>query len=414
MNLVIWIWVASIAGAFLFFAAGYLLKGNPAPASAPAADLVEDPRLASMQETLTEVQARAAQSESSRQSLEVELQAAQQQVANLEPHYEYAVALERQVNDLQTKLQEQREAAGASAAQLAKAQVSAVRAATPAPDLAAHRELYHARARIAELETAAGASSRAESELQEFRRRVAQEHGALVDRTQELERDNAELERAVMNLEAVSYEVEALRKAAAERDSLRMDIEALSRRVEATDAVHAENDRLHRLEAENERLRTRLKESEAHVTEFQALGLMRQPKPVSESAKAGSSLEDVVLPLASVANARSTVVADDLGFPIVGYGEHQEPLAALCGLLVDLDRHAQRLLPLGSITEITLHAEHGARVSACRWRDPDVTLTLATLTAGPGPEPGRLESILGQVANTLLLAPNATTDRSNV
>lgn len=424
MSPLILIWLASLVGAGLFFAAGYFARRSPAPAE-------QDSRVPELQVALQRAEAQVQQM----RAVALETQQAQEKLAGLQADHAQAIQDLGASRAAEAKLQQSLHDARAQAQapspeqQALRAQVQALqtqiaderarhaaqqaRPATPLPDLAAQRELQVALARIEELKGVAGSAQGLQQELQELRARVSQEHGALQARTQEVERENAELERGLMQYEALASEAESLRKAASERDALRMEMQALHQRLEASDAVRSENDRLRMLGVDNDRLRVRLEEAENRVAEFQAMGLMRLPKPQAELPASASSLEDVVRPLAVDPNARSTVVADDLGFPIVGYGEHQESLAALCGLLVDLDRNAQRLLPLGGITKITLHAEHGALVSACRWPDADVTLTLATLTAGPGPEPGRLETVLGQVASTLLLNPGRTTDRSN-
>ncbi len=424
MSPLILIWLASIIGAGLFFGAGYFARRTPAA----TAQSDEVPQLqAALQRAEAQVQqmrAVALDTEQAQENLSQlqaehaqalqELGAGRAAEARLQQSLQELQAQARAPSAEQQALHEQVRALQAQIAdERARHAAQQARPKTPLPDLAAQRELQVALARIEELKGVAGSAQGLQQELQELRARVSEEHSALQSRTQEVERENAELERGLMHYEALASEAEALRKAALERDALRMEMQALHQRLEASEAVRSENDRLRMLGVDNDRLRARLQEAEGRVAEFQAMGLMRLPKPEAELPASASSLEDVVRPLASGPNARSTVVADDLGFPIVGYGEHQESLAALCGLLVDLDRNAQRLLPLGGITKITLHAEHGALVSACRWPDADVTLTLATLTAGPGPEPGRLETVLGQLASTLLLNPGRTTDRSN-
>ncbi len=79
-------------------------------------------------------------------------------------------------------------------------------------------------------------------------------------------------------------------------------------------------------------------------------------------------------------------IADELGFTIAGVGSEQEGLAALSGLLGELEGRAQMLLPVGAIRRITLEMDHGAGVSICPIARSDTRIALATLTVGPRPD----------------------------
>lgn len=416
------IWMASIMGAGLFFLAGYLVKGPAQVAEQPA---VPQPTLesAAHQGALQSAQAKLENTNAVLQDTSAELQSANTQlqsmgaeIAQYRAHHSELdetlggakakiASLElvaRRVSKLESELVTARAQAAETGRQLQVERSSPV-------DTTPQQELQVALARVGELESAAERAETLQRDLDYLQAHVKRQEANAQQHLTELEQDNTELQRALVGLEA---QAEPLRSAAAERDSLRLDIEALSSRVNKGDDILRDNDRLRGLGGANARLEVQLSEAEQKIRDFEALGLIRVPNSMGHIPEQADTLEAAVWPLASQKNARTTVVADHLGLPIVGYGEHQEALAALCGLLVELDRNAQRLLPLTNITGITLQADHGAAVSVCRWRHTDDTLTLATLTAGPGPDAGRLESVLGQVARTLMLVPETTTERT--
>jgi hypothetical protein len=180
-------------------------------------------------------------------------------------------------------------------------------------------------------------------------------------------------------------------RAAAERADLQARLEAeRSRRARAED-VSA------RLEAELER-----REAEGRA----ASGPEPRSSPHSTGAP-GGSLDAVVRGLAARAESRSTVIADDLGFPVVGLGEHQESLAALCGLILEVRARARALLPLGRVDRVTLETDEGLTVSAYAREHEDIALTLATLTSGPGLATGELRAALHDVYDALALGDRA-------
>lgn len=103
---------------------------------------------------------------------------------------------------------------------------------------------------------------------------------------------------------------------------------------------------------------------------------------MSLSSDGDFGLDRAVRDLARKPGTRCAVVADELGFPIVGFGDSQDPLAALCGLLSEVDEKAVQLLDLGRVRRAILETERGVTVSACAAPYDDTLLTIATLTKG--------------------------------
>ena len=70
---------------------------------------------------------------------------------------------------------------------------------------------------------------------------------------------------------------------------------------------------------------------------------------------------------------------------IVGFGDEQEALAALCGLFADVERRAASLLSIEGLSGVSLQTIAGDTITAClRELEDDVVLTLATYASGPG------------------------------
>ena len=259
------------------------------------------------------------------------------------------------------------------------------------------------RSRLQDLEEA---MRRDEAETQENRdeeQRLSEEHfqQRWADRIESLEqslsRNSAELEAARTAL----AEMEELRNAAADRDALRLELEVSRRRLEEMDRLRSRLDAREAEIASHQDLRGALEEAQQEIEELRAQGLKRIDPPVTAPAPADGTPDDAVRSIAVRSGHRSTVVADDLGFPIVGYGEHQEHLAALCGVLVEVHERARGLLPLGRIHRVTLETDRGLTVSACSGEHEESTITLATLTAGPGLETPELREALSHFSSAL-------------
>ena len=226
-------------------------------------------------------------------------------------------------------------------------------------------------------------------------------------RAEQLDELNADLERELNSLRETNEEMTRLRVMAEEREALHLENAVLWQRTRIVDELRRENDRLSFAAAETDSLRAKLARAEEQLSELQALRLAKVRRPLlPRSEQPATSLEAAVARMSKEHGTQSTVLADDLGFPVVGYGENQEPLAAFCGLLLELDGRARSLLPLGKFKRLTLETEYGTAVSACTAEIADVTMTLATLTSGPGPETGRFEQVLGEVLGVLTNPPD--------
>ena len=258
-------------------------------------------------------------------------------------------------------------------------------------------------------------------ELHGERDELVRERNAAVAATEQLRASRAstrELENEVLRLRSACEaaerslsEMPELQRAASQRDALCVELDVMRRRVAEVDELRARADRVHLVEKMNESLERQLVEANAELEQLRALGLAQPARRAPLDDGDPRSLDAAIRAIASAVGNQATVVADDLGFPIVGFGQYQEHLAALCGILGDLHERARGLLPLGLVRRITLETEHGVTVSACSGEDEDLNITLATLTAGPGLETSELRRALLEVTHALRAGEHRPNDR---
>ncbi len=100
-------------------------------------------------------------------------------------------------------------------------------------------------------------------------------------------------------------------------------------------------------------------------------------------------------------DARAVALSDDLGLPIVGFGEDVSSLAAFAGYVGDIGKRAGDFLPLGPVRRVTVEDDQGATITACPFDTGASRIALVALTAGPGPSPGQCSEVLRSAASMI-------------
>jgi hypothetical protein len=245
----------------------------------------------------------------------------------------------------------------------------------------AERESGELRQRAAELEQKAAAAAELERERE-----------WLVARWQEAQRDTAELAE--------------LRAAQQAHQDLAIKVSVLEGRLAQQGELEQENQRLRARDDERAALEARLAELNREVASLRAQGLVYRKPPVAPIAPRGGgsggtaqALDALLQRLATAPGMRSAALADELGLPVMGLGEHTNQLAAFAGLMEDATRKAREFLPLGPVRRISLEDESRLTVSTCPLSSSDTSLALVTLTVGPGPTTAQMQEIVrGSVA----------------
>ncbi|HEY0711052.1 MAG TPA: hypothetical protein VGF45_00140 [Polyangia bacterium] len=242
-------------------------------------------------------------------------------------------------------------------------------------------DLKSARARLRELEQS----------LEELR----------LDRTRAQERIR-QLEREVSALDperekTLEHDLMVVREQlrAAEEKAQRVD-EANTRLQREVEAAEGRVGRLELLEKENQQLRVRALASDLSPR-TRSLGVERATSNIAST----HALQSLVGQVADIDSVRAAVIGDDLGLVVASQGTHGEELAAIGALLGRACGDARKILPLDRIHRVILEDEGNISVTVRSLRSYDRSLaddelTLVTLAYGAEPDPGQVARILGE------------------
>ena len=97
-------------------------------------------------------------------------------------------------------------------------------------------------------------------------------------------------------------------------------------------------------------------------------------------------LQALVDRIATQCQARSAVIADAMGFVVVGTGAHAEALGAFGSILLELGERAQELLPVGAMKHLTIHDDTQTVVTARKIVTAHSELIFASLGSGADAE----------------------------
>ncbi len=128
----------------------------------------------------------------------------------------------------------------------------------------------------------------------------------------------------------------------------------------------------------------------------------REPLHVEiEGRYTSEALTALLAALQGRCEARAVALSDDLGLPIVGFGEDVSSLAAFAGYVGDIGKRAGDFLPLGPVCRVTVEDDKGATITACPFDTGASRIALVALTAGPGPSPGQVSEVLRSAASMI-------------
>lgn len=122
---------------------------------------------------------------------------------------------------------------------------------------------------------------------------------------------------------------------------------------------------------------------------------------IAEARYTSESLASLLAALQGRCDARAVALSDDLGLPIVGFGEDVSSLAAFAGYVGDIGKRAGDFLPLGPVCRVTVEDDKGATITACPFDTGASRIALVALTAGPGPSPGQCSEVLRSAASMI-------------
>jgi hypothetical protein len=253
------------------------------------------------------------------------------------------------------------------------------------------------------------ARSKAErSELEERLGRVPRLEAELEQRHQEVHRWRQEVKEAEAQLaKAVSPETE---------HTLRQDLSVKSQ------LLQAQADRLRDLENENaqlrqevagvavvraERDRLRTETAQLRAREFAArpAAVTARTVAVPKGAKRGDVFQAFVDQVSRLADVRCAVIADELGLVVASHGEMSDEVAAVGALFARAGSKAIEVLPLRNVHQVTVEDDQKVALNLRPLQTSDGVdsdLTLITLGVGAAPDSLLVNRLINEVPRTLL------------
>jgi hypothetical protein len=417
------LYLASLGGAVLFFAAGaatMALRRRPMLDPAIPDRVSREHVLPVETYELDMLRARVERAEAANAPLHVELERlrtrtgdgdadarlleASSQIAH---HRRMAQAFEERAKQLGVELDQARSAAAAAtnrSSQLAlelerasskRSDFDEVQVTKAAPNAQFSRELDRA------IGSATAAEERAKQIAGELERAktaatAAAEEAALADsRAREAERQLAERAKTVRDLSARAEQLEGRVRDA---EALRTEYVRLRTSVSESQFLKSEVARL------EQQVRTLRREALAPVPR-------RQPRSSQQHLPASGTIAEsltAAIERFSDPHTRSIAIADPLGFPLASTGEDGSSLAAYAALLLGAANRATELLPMANPTSIEIVDDHGARVSVWTFEVERERMLLVDLSVAPV-DPKRVDAALADLS--VILAPTTQVSR---
>ena len=239
------------------------------------------------------------------------------------------------------------------------------------------------------------------------------------DRAKQLERARSETTAAATELAQVQTKLRDIERQLADKIAAARDLstenEQLKGRLRDAEALRAEYVRLRTATTDSEFLKSeiaRLEQElrEVRVTALGPRGLPQRQRPARGTDRQQTTTERTISEsLARVierfadAGTRSSAVGDPQGFPLASAGSDGVALAAYAALLNETALRAKEYLPVGVPTAIEVVDTSGVRVSVWSLEVDSERLLLANLAVSPV-DAQRVETALGDL--THILAPS--------
>lgn len=249
----------------------------------------------------------------------------------------------------------------------------------------------------------------AEAERSETSRQIAgleENAGESADLKAENEKLFAELQEAESQVKGLTYKVNSLDDVREKNKDLSVKVEMLTEQVEE----------LERLRDENRRLKSQtraFKEMEAEIkalkTENEKLHSMKifwdaPPQPVLPFSEEGlgAMFQQIVNRLSESDNSRGAVLADELGLLVAGVGDHAEAMAGMAAVFSEISTNLKTMLPFGTIDHLSIvnQSDLTLTMRPLSVAADKYELVLSTLTVGKGPGRGVIENLMAEIEAT--------------
>jgi predicted regulator of Ras-like GTPase activity (Roadblock/LC7/MglB family) len=386
----------SVAGALLFFGAGFLLAkwktvsvAVPKKAGTSMASGANVPEAAGSTHHTDSVQRNEVLLENEQLKLANELQK--------EENRTIVAAAKSRIS----KLKKQLEQANATMAEL-KSKLDAT-SRNLSEEYAEKTSLSEAMQQMKEHFQGQGETEQDRSRLEERNRELsmqAEKYEQQISYIAELEDKNREL-----RLQTERLDEEFTRLSDLEDVNLELSIrtERFDEQLKDLDALRDENRTLQEslavLEASKKEI-VRLKEENAKLNSL-GIVLKESPRPSSLPAAPdglGGAFQNMVNTLSGEKSSRGVVLADELGLLVAGTGDHTESMAAMAAVFTTVSERMETVFPFGEISQIVIENMDELTITMQPYELASDRLILTALSVGPGPERASVAKLIERSA----------------
>jgi predicted regulator of Ras-like GTPase activity (Roadblock/LC7/MglB family) len=242
-----------------------------------------------------------------------------------------------------------------------------------------------------------------DGELDEIRRelslkteKLAQQSGYIA----ELEERNRELGQ---HAERLDEEFARLSDLEGTNIELAIRAQRCDEQQEDLDALRDENRSLQSGLAELAGLRKELERLKGENARLSSMGIVLQgspPPPVMSSSPdgLGGAFQSMVNALSKNESSRGVVLADELGLLVAGTGDHTEPMAAMAAVFSTLNERVGSIFPIGPIDQIVIENTDDLTITMQPYEIATEKLVLTALSVGPGPDREAVLRLIEQAA----------------
>ncbi len=250
---------------------------------------------------------------------------------------------------------------------------------------------------------------KAAAERSETSRQIAElkeNTGESGDLKAENEKLFAELAEAKSQVEGLTYKVNSLDNVREKNKDLSVKVEMLTEQVEALERLREEN---RRLKSQTRAVKEMESEIKALQSENEKLHSMKifwdaPPQPVLPFSEEGlgAMFQQIVNRLCESEKSRGAVLADELGLLVAGVGDHAEPMAGMAAVFSEISTNLKTMLPFGKIDHLSIvnQSDLTLTMRPLSVAADKYELVLATLSVGEGPGRGTIENLMQEIAAT--------------
>jgi hypothetical protein len=112
----------------------------------------------------------------------------------------------------------------------------------------------------------------------------------------------------------------------------------------------------------------------------------------------GGSFQHIANQLSNLEGSRGVVLADDLGLPIAGTGDHMEAMAGLAAVFSDVCLKLESMLPFGDVDVMQISNRQNLTIAMRPFDIAAANIIITTLSVGAAPDRGTINRLIAEAA----------------